>query len=178
MATEGQPQPPPTPQAVPAPATSPPPTRAVELSNRVKERFQDIVVDYMREKRLKITTAPEKIKDVALFVRDSLGFDHISCVSGTDYIGKNEIEIVYFVGTLSRPELKDFIIAVAERPKRDNPVVQSLIDVWPGADYHERETYEMLGVNFQGHPDLKHLLLPEDWSDLPPLRKDYNSPGR
>ena len=74
--------------------------------------------------------------------------------------------------------MKDFVIAIAERPKRDNPVVQSLVDVWPGVEYHERETYEMLGVNFQGHPELKHLLLPEDWSDLPPLRKDYNSPGR
>ena len=176
MATAGQPQPPPTPQA--APATPPPPTRATELSNRVKERFPDIVVDSMKEKRLKITTSSQKMRDVALFVRDVLAFDHISCVSGTDYIGKNAIEIIYFVGNLSQPELKDFVIAIAERPKRDNPVVQSLVDVWPGVEYHERETYEMLGVNFQGHPELKHLLLPEDWSDLPPLRKDYNSPGR
>lgn len=176
MATAGQPQPPPTAQA--APATPPPPTRATELSNRVKERFPDIVVDSMKEKRLKITTSSQKMRDVALFVRDALAFDHISCVSGTDYIGKNEIEIIYFVGNLSQPELKDFVIAIAERPKRDNPVVQSLVDVWPGVEYHERETYEMLGVNFQGHPELKHLLLPEDWSDLPPLRKDYNSPGR
>ncbi len=150
----------------------------MELSNKLKERFPDTVIDYVREKRLKVTTTTEKIRELAGFVRDGLGFDHISCVSGTDYIGKNEIEIVYFVSNLSQPDMKDFVIAVAERPKRDNPVVKSLIDVWPGAEYHERETYEMLGVNFQGHPDLKHLLLPEDWSDMPPLRKDYNSPGR
>lgn len=173
MATAGQPQPP-TPQQV----APPPPARAMEISTKIKERFPETVVDYMKEKRLKVTTKPEKMREVATFVRDSLGFDHISCVSGTDYIGKNEIEIVYFVGTLSRPELKDFVIAVAERPKRDDPVVQSLIEVWQGAEYHERETSEMLGINFRGHPDLKHLLLPEDWSDLPPLRKDYNSPGR
>src|SRR5438128_94093 len=73
---------------------------------------------------------------------------------------------------------EDVIIALAERPKRDNPVVPSLVEVWTGAEYQERETYEMLGVNFQGHPDLRKILLPEDWNDLPPLRKDYNSPGR
>ncbi len=176
MATAGRPPPEPTPHA--SPTATPQPKRAAELSNRLKERFPDTVIDYMREKRLKITTTPDKIRDVAEFVRDGLGFDHISCVSGTDYIGKNEIEIIYFVSSLSQPEMKDFVIAVAERPKRDNPVVHSLIDIWPGAEYHERETYEMLGVNFQGHPDLKHLLLPEDWSDMPPLRKDYISPGR
>jgi len=99
-------------------------------------------------------------------------------VSGVDWISKNEFEVVYFVGSVSRPGLEDFIVAVAERVARDNPVVPSLIEVWPGADYQERETHEMFGINFQGHPNQGHLLLPEDWNDLPPLRKDYVSPGR
>jgi NADH-quinone oxidoreductase subunit C len=152
--------------------------RTKELAEQIKHHFPDYVIDYIKEKRLKVTISQEKIKELAFFARDSLGFDHISCVSGTDYISKNEIEIIYFVQCISRQGYEDFILAIAERPKRDNPVVQSLVDVWPGAEYHERETYEMLGVNFRGHPELKHLLLPEDWSDLPPLRKDYNSPGR
>ena len=149
-----------------------------ELANKIRSRFPSVTVDYVRGKRLKVTISPQTMKELASFARDELGFDHISCVSGTDYIAKNEIEIIYFVGSLSRPDYEDIIIALAERPKRDNPVVKSLVDVWTGAEYHERETYEMLGVNFQGHPDLRKLLLPEDWNDLPPLRKDYNSPGR
>jgi NADH:ubiquinone oxidoreductase subunit C len=169
------PQAPPTAQKPPAAQGT---TRTKELADALKERFSDATVDYVREKRLKLTVSPPRIKEVAFFVRDELRFDHISCVSGTDYIAKNEIEIIYFVGSLSRPGYEDVIIALAERPKRDNPVVQSLVEVWLGAEYHERETYEMLGVNFQGHPDLRFLLLPEDWNDLPPLRKDYNSPGR
>ena len=180
---------PPPPAQAPAPAPSVPPsapqpqtslltTRTKELADRIKSNFPEATVDYVREKRLKLTVSPQKIKEVALFVRDELRFDHISCVSGTDYIAKNEIEIIYFVGSLSRPGYEDIIIALAERPKRDNPVVQSLVEVWLGSEYQERETYEMLGVNFQGHPDLRFLLLPEDWNDLPPLRKDYNSPGR
>jgi NADH-quinone oxidoreductase subunit C len=152
--------------------------RIKEMADRIKQRFPDATVDYIREKRLKLTVSPQMIKEAAYFIRDELRFDHISCVSGTDYIAKNEIEIIYFVGTLSRPGYEDVIIALAERPKRDNPVVPSLVEVWTGAEYQERETYEMLGVNFQGHPDLRKILLPEDWNDLPPLRKDYNSPGR
>ena len=54
----------------------------------------------------------------------------------------------------------------------------SLVEVWPGAEYHERETFEMLGVTFTGHPDMRGILLPEDWDDIPPLRKDFRSPGR
>ncbi len=161
-----------------AQAPAPAPTRTRALADRLSERFPGITVDYVRSKRLKVTTSPDRIKDAALFVRDELGFDHISCVSGTDWIAKNEIEVIYFVGAVARQGLEDIILALAERPKRDNPVVPTLIDVWTGADYHERETHEMLGVDFQGHPNQKHLLLPEDWNDLPPLRKDYISPGR
>ena len=131
----------------------------------------------MSMKRLKVTTTPEKVKGVAYFVRDELGFEHISAVSGVDWIAKNELEVVYFVGSV-KPGWEDFVVAVAERVARDNPVVNTLIEVWPGAEYHERETHEMFGINFQGHPDQSHLLLPEDWNDLPPLRKDYVSPGR
>jgi len=139
--------------------------------------FPDVKVDWMRERRLKVTTTPARIKDVAFFVRDQLEFDHISTVSGVDWIAKNELEVVYFVGSV-RPGWVDFIVAVAERVARDNPVVPTLIPVWTGADYNERETHEMFGINFQGHPSNAHLFLPEDWNDLPPLRKDYISPGR
>ncbi len=131
----------------------------------------------MKERRLKVTTTPLQVKEVGLFVRDMLGFDHISTVSGVDWIAKNELEVTYFLGS-STPGQEDFILALSERVARDNPVVPTLIDVWRGVDYNERETHEMFGINFQGHPDQSHLFLPEDWNDLPPLRKDYVSPGR
>jgi len=151
--------------------------RAKSLADRITARFPAIGVDWMKEKRLKVTAASAELKDVALFVRDDLGFDHISAVSGVDWIAKNELEVIYFVGSV-KPGWADFVVAVAERIARTNPVAPTLIDVWPGAEYHERETHEMFGINFQGHPNQSHLLLPEDWNDLPPLRKDYVSPGR
>jgi NADH-quinone oxidoreductase subunit C len=131
----------------------------------------------MKERRLKVSTEPSRIRDVALFVRDELGFNHISTVSGVDWIAKNELEVVYFIGTI-KAGWTDFVVALSEFVPRDNPVVPSLIEVWTGADFNERETHEMFGINFRGHPSQAHLLLPEDWNDLPPLRKDYVSPGR
>jgi len=140
-------------------------------------RFPDVTVEWMKERRLKISTNVGRVKEVGIFVRDSLGFDHISTVSGVDWIARNQLEVVYFIGS-STPGLEDFILALSERIPRENPVVPTLVDVWPGVDYPERETHEMFGINFQGHPNQSHLFLPEDWNDLPPLRKDYVSPGR
>jgi len=148
------------------------------MAAAITRNFPNVKVDYARERRLKVTASPSEIRDVALFTRDQLGFDHISAVSGVDWIASNEFEVVYFVGSVSKPGYEDFVIAVAERVARDDPVVLTLIAVWPGAEYHERETHEMFGINFKGHPSNSHLILPEDWNDMPPLRKDYVSPGR
>jgi len=184
--TQGQgPQPSPQPTAASPIAQSPPPVqpksepaRAKELASRVSSKFPDLKVDYTREKRLKVTVPSARIKALATMVRDELGFDHPSAVSGVDWRAKNEIEIVYFVSSVSLPGYQDFVVALAERIPRENPVAPSLIDVWTGVEYHEREAQEMLGINFEGNPYKGHFLLPEDWNDLPPLRKDYVSPGR
>jgi NADH:ubiquinone oxidoreductase subunit C len=136
------------------------PVRAKEFAARITSKFPAVKVEYVRERRLKATASPATIKDVSLFARDELGFDHISTVSGVDWIAKNEFEVVYFIGSASRPGLEDFIIAIAERVPRDNPVVPTLIDVCQGALYNERETHEMFGINFQGHPNQGHVLLP------------------
>jgi len=131
----------------------------------------------MRERRLKISTTASMVKEVGIFVRDNLGFDHISTVSGVDWIAQNQLEVVYFIGSTT-PGQEDFILALSERIPREDPVAPSLVDVWRAVEYPERETHEMFGINFQGHPNQSHLFLPEDWNDLPPLRKDYISPGR
>lgn len=163
---------------LPPPQPKPEPARAKELASRITAGFPEVKVDYLREKRLKVTAPSARIKEVATMVRDELGFDHPSTVSGVDWIAKDEIEIIYFVGSASRAGYQDFIVALAERIPRGNPVAPSLIDVWTGVDYSEREGQEMLGINFDGNPYKGRFLLPEDWSDMPPLRKDYVSPGR
>src|SRR5438128_1309056 len=97
----------------PSPSTQTPapapvaPTRTKELADRIKDQFPDVTIDSMKERRLKATISPERIKQLATFVRDVLGFDHISAVSGTDYPAKGQIEIVYFIGALSTPGYED-----------------------------------------------------------------------
>lgn len=158
-------------------AAAPPDPRAASLSSSLLQRFPAARSDYVKPRRFKVTLPSEAITDASIFLRDELGFNHILAVSGTDYMSKKEIEVIYFVGSL-KPGQEDLVAAIAERTPRDTPVVPSLVPVWPGAEYHERETFEMLGVKFDGHPDMRGILLPEDWHDLPPLRKDYVSPGR
>jgi NADH-quinone oxidoreductase subunit C len=169
--------------APPAPRPSPPPpkpepVRAKDLASRIASKFPEAKVDYARERRLKVTLPSARIKEAATMLRDELGFDHPSTVSGVDWIAKDEIEVVYFVSSATRAGYEDFIVALAERLPRANPVAPSLIDVWTGVEYSEREGQEMLGINFEGNPYKGRFLLPEDWNDMPPLRKDYVSPGR
>lgn len=147
------------------------------MGAKLAAKFPGVKVEYMRERRLKVTVPQPDFKEAATMARDELGFDHMSTVSGVDWISKKELEVVYFVGS-TRPGLEDFVIALSQIIPRENPVAQTMIGVWPGAEFHERETHEMFGINFQGHPNQNHLLLPEDWNDMPPLRKDYVSPGR
>jgi NADH:ubiquinone oxidoreductase subunit C len=170
----------PAPPAAPAPAPAPPDTsRTKPLADKIVAEFPTAKVDYVKPRRVKITVSPAQIKEAAIFVRDALGFDHLNVVGGTDYIALKEFEVIYFVGSLSVPGQQDLVVQLAERlPRDDSPTVPSLVEVWTGAEYHERETFEMLGIVFEGHPDLRRLLLPEDWNDIPPLRKDYVSPGR
>ena len=162
--------------AAPA-APNPDLDRAKDIADRITSKYPGSKLEWVKPRRLKVSVPSGMIKDVALFARDSLGFDHISTVSGVDWIAKSALEVVYFVGSTA-PGQEGFVLALSERVPRDNPVVPTLIEVWMGAEYHERETHEMFGLNFQGHPDQSHLFLPEDWNDLPPLRKDYISPGR
>jgi len=134
QAPAAPPAPPPRPAATPPPP-KPEPVRAKNLASQVTTKFPDVKVEWMKERRLKLSTTPERIKEVALFVRDSLGFDHISTVSGVDWIAKNELENVYFIAS-TKIGLEDFVLALSERCPRVNPVLPTLIEVWPGAEFH------------------------------------------
>jgi len=162
------------PPAAPAPPADP---RTTDLSSKLLVRFPAGKSDYVKARRFKVTLPSQATAEAGAFLRDELGFNHILAVSGTDYPAKKEIEVIYFVGSLKSGQ-EDLVAALAERTPRDAPLVPSLVTIWPGAEYHERETFEMLGVKFDGHPDMRGILLPEDWNDIPPLRKDFHSPGR
>jgi NADH:ubiquinone oxidoreductase subunit C len=137
-----------------------------------------IKISYIRPLRIKIDVNPADIVEVATFIRDNLGFDHAEAVSGTDYPKDDQIEVIYQLGSYSRDDLGGHVFSLATRTNRDDARLPTLINVYRSAEYHERETFEMLGVYFEGHPRNERFILPEDWADLPPLRKEFRIRGR
>ena len=137
-----------------------------------------IKISYIRPLRVKINVNPADIVEVATFIRDNLGFDHAEAVSGTDYPKDDQIEVIYQLGSYSRDDLEGHVFSLATRTNRDDARLPTLINVYRSAEYHERETFEMLGVYFEGHPRNERFILPEDWADLPPLRKEFRIRGR
>lgn len=120
--------------------------------------------------------APERIADVCLELRDNPAtyFDFLSCLSGVDYgVEEGRFGIVYHLASI--PYQTQLVLKVSKENNRDEndlPSFPSISTVYRTADWHEREAYELVGIFFEGHPDLRKLLLPDDWEGYP-LRKDY-----
>src|SRR5918999_5934860 len=156
-----------------------PPPFEKGLVAQIKKEFGDLVkVVFIKPIRIKIQVQPEDIVRVANFLRDSIGFDHAESVAGTDYPKDNQIEVIYHLGSYSRQELAAHILWLSTRTNRDDARLPTLINVYKSVEYHERECYEMLGIYFEGHPRNERFLLPEDWADIPPLRKEFRIKGR
>lgn len=156
-----------------------PPPFEKGLMTQLSSQFGDKVkASYIRPLRIKIYVDPADIVEVASFLRDSMAFDHAEAVAGTDYPKDNQIEVVYHLGSYSRMDLGAHILLLATRTNRDDARLPTLINIYKSVEYHERETFEMLGVYFEGHPRNERFLLPEDWADIPPLRKEFRIKGR
>ena len=192
--TPAPPTPAPPKPAPPKPASTKPeqeePTApAFEKSfiDGIKDEFPDDVdIAFIRETRTKLNVKKEKILDVAKFISDKTPFDHAESVTGTDFPDEKEIEVTYHLGSYTDNRFSKQILALSTRaPREDEPnpgndstKLPSLRDVFYSVEFHERECFEMLGVYFDGHPDNRRLLLPEDWADIPPMRKDFSLKGR
>jgi NADH-quinone oxidoreductase subunit C len=112
------------------------------------------------------------MQDVALFLRDDdqMQFDVLMCLSGVDYTG-GKLGVVYHLHSMKR----NHKITLKTEVMREHPRVASVQAVWRTANWHEREAYDLFGIVFDGHPDLRRILLPDDWEGYP-LRKDYQVP--
>jgi NADH:ubiquinone oxidoreductase subunit C len=165
--------------APPAKTQPEPPAFEKGLVDQIKNEFGDTVkVLFVKPLRIKIQVDPRDIVGVANFLRDSLGFDHAESVAGTDYPKDKQIEVIYHLGSYTRQDLAGHLLWLTTRTDRDDARLPTLINVFKSVEYHERECYEMLGVYFEGHPRNERFLLPEDWADIPPLRKDFKIKGR
>jgi NADH:ubiquinone oxidoreductase subunit C len=158
---------------------SEPPAFEKGIAGEISANFGQMVqIIFIKPLRIKIAVEPPNIVKVATFLRDNLGFDHAESVAGTDYPKDNQIEVIYHLGSYLRDDLAGHVLSIATRTNRDDARLPTLINVYKSVEYHERETFEMLGVYFEGHPRNERFLLPEDWADIPPLRKEFRIKGR
>jgi NADH-quinone oxidoreductase subunit C len=139
---------------------------------RLRERFPNAVLatdTYRGDATAQI--APAGLVEICTFLRDDpvLAFDFLVDVTAVDFIGSvPRFELVYHLGSLQRQHR----LRLKTRVPEEDPRIASLTPVWSGANWLERETYDMYGIRFDGHPDLRRIYLYEEFQGFP-LRKDY-----
>lgn len=146
----------------------------------LKAKFPDAVLSVHQDKDRGDLSARVKaahMLEIARFLHDDprLAFDHITDVCSADYPDDPErFEVIYHV--LSLPH--GVRLRIKARVTEDHPVIASVVSVWKGAEFMERETYDLMGIQFSGHPDLRRILMPDDYTEGYPLRKDFPLRGR
>jgi NADH:ubiquinone oxidoreductase subunit C len=145
-----------------------------QLKGQFPEAIKETKVD--RARRVTITFDKDHLLEIATFMRDQAGFDHVKGIAGIDYPPHKKIEVLYFTASFSKPDIQDLVVILKTELPRDNPSIASVVSVWQSAHFHERETFEMFGVKFEGHPDLRKLLTLDNWDGPPPMLKDIKFP--
>ena len=118
--------------------------------------------------------AAEKIESVCAFLRDNpqTYFDLLSCLTAIDNGPEaNTMEVIYNLYSIPL----NHSLMLKTSIMRDDPKIDSISHIWKTANWHERETYDLFGITFNNHPDLRRILMPADWEGYP-MRKDYEEP--
>jgi NADH-quinone oxidoreductase subunit C len=146
---------------------------AQAIFDTLKGKFGDAVVELQGEGCTPafVVVASASVNAIARFLRDdpALSFDSLMCLSGVDY--KEKFAVAYHLYSMKHHHaigMKAFL-------PRETPSLPTVDDVWPAANFQEREAFDLFGIAFEGSKDLRRILLPEDWEGHP-LRKDYKYP--
>jgi NADH-quinone oxidoreductase subunit D/NADH-quinone oxidoreductase subunit C/D len=143
----------------------------VQEKSEMELRFPELLTPDLRKGYEGYLVKAENLLQFAASLRDELGYDFLTSVTGVDYLPEGFFEVVYHaLQTIGGPPLV-FKVQVP----REDPVVPSLVPIFPGADFQEREAYDMFGIRFIGHPNLKRILMWEGFHGFP-LRKDWKEP--
>ncbi len=137
-----------------------------QVSEILKREFPDISILCVEERRVKVKCPREISHDVCVFIHDNLTFEHCSVVTGVDY--EDHMMVVYLIANYYNGLMIDMDVDVPN----DDPHVASVSDIWGGANWHERETWELFGIVFDNHPRLERLLTPDTYEFFP-FRKSY-----
>lgn len=161
-----------------------------EIYKSLKEKFNDSVIELNSSLPLEpfILVDPLSVDTICAFLRDNeeFKFSSLMCLSGVDdangektanedgsnIIKGGTLSVVYHLESMELKHKVTLKVSVS----RDNPEVKSVVSIWSHADWEEREAYDLLGIKFLNHPDLRRILMPYDWEAGYPLRKDYQNP--
>ena len=151
-----------------------------QIAKMIEERFPDQVVGTAAHAgQIGVHVRKDRISDVCQYLRDEplLNMDHLADLTAVDYSAYPgddgpRFEVVYnMISTQYRHRIR-----LKVRLPEDEPKIATVSAIWNTADWHERETYDLMGIIFEGHPDLRRILLAEDWEGHP-LRKEYPLKG-
>ena len=137
-----------------------------EVAKQITKQFPEAIAETSNEA---ILVKSQSILDVAEYLKSNpeLNFDYLNYITAVDYY--DYFEVVYHLTSIKQ---NHSLVMKTRCYRRDNPTVPSVVSLWRGADFQEREIYDLVGISFQGHPNLKRILLWEGFQGHP-LRKDY-----
>lgn len=142
------------------------PLSGQELAQRIAEHVPDAIVE---AEEAAVIVQSQSLFEVMRFVKETaeLDFDYLVSITAVDYW--DYLEVVYHLVSIAR---NHSLVLKTRCYDRDNPEVPSVVELWQGADFQEREVYDLLGIRFDGHPSLRRIFLWEGFQGHP-LRRDY-----
>lgn len=142
-----------------------------KIVNEIQSFYPNIVAEgqVQRKGRVRLSVGKDHVAKIVSYLKGRFGFDHVVSLTGADDPKADVFRVIYHILSTSTKVL----LTLETQVSRSDATLPSIIPILDGADWHERETHEMLGITFKGNPNLGRVLLPEDWKGGFPLRKDF-----
>jgi NADH-quinone oxidoreductase subunit C len=150
---------------------------AIAAVKQVREKFSQAVVESVefREEQT-IVLDPAQLVEVCTYLKETCEYTFLATITAVDWLERvPRYDVIYQLLSMPRQSELRLKIRVGQR-REDHPAIPTVVGIWPGANWYEREIYDMFGLTFTGHPDLRRLLMPVEWTTHP-LRKDYPLTG-
>jgi len=142
-----------------------------QITSSVVSKYPDVKVRGTGVRRVYLTSDRKDLLGLCTYIHDALNFEQASSVCGVDWV--DHMQVVYHLSNY----YTGIMIEITVDVPNDDPKIDSVALIWEGADWHERETYELFGIIFEGHPNLKRLLTPQNYEFFP-FRKSYKLRGQ
>ena len=137
---------------------------AEEILQQIQSRFrEEIRTAEVRRGEACVTIKADRNFEICRFIKEELGYDYLNCLSGVDWTADKEMEVVYAISSLKQPGK----IILRARVPQDEPVLRSVVPLWGTANWHEREAFDLFGIRFENHPDLRRIMTWEEFTTPP-----------